>query len=140
MTFLGLTLDKLIVIAVIAAIILGPERLPAAAERLAGLVRGVRDLANGAKDRMREEMGPEFDEVDWRRLDPRQYDPRRIVREALLDDAPATGAKAAASAATGAAMGAAGASAAAGSSGRPRRRPTTRDPLTDGAPYDVEAT
>ncbi|SDH90165.1 Sec-independent protein translocase family protein [Agrococcus jejuensis] len=127
MTFLGLTLDKLIVIGVIAAIILGPERLPAAAERLAGLVRGIRDLANGAKDRMREEMGPEFDDVDWRKLDPRQYDPRRIVREALMDDAP----KAAAAASTVAATAAAG---------RARRRTTPRDPLPDGAPYDVEAT
>jgi sec-independent protein translocase protein TatB len=35
---------------------------------------------------MREEMGPEFDEVDWRKLDPRQYDPRRIIREALADE------------------------------------------------------
>lgn len=33
-------------------------------------------------------MGEDFDEVDWRTLDPRQYDPRRIIREALLDDAP----------------------------------------------------
>lgn len=131
MTFLGLTLDKLIVIGVIAAIILGPERLPAAAERLAGLVRGVRDLANGAKDRMREEMGPEFDDVDWRKLDPRQYDPRRIVREALRDDAP----KAAAAAATTAATAAAGRSV---GSGRRQARP--RDPLTDGAPFDPEST
>jgi sec-independent protein translocase protein TatB len=43
-------------------------------------------MADGAKERMREEMGPEFDEVDWKKLDPRQYDPRRIIREALLDD------------------------------------------------------
>ena len=35
---------------------------------------------------MREEMGPEFDEVDWKKLDPRQYDPRRIVMDALRDD------------------------------------------------------
>ena len=44
-------------------------------------------------------MGPEFDEVDWTKLDPRQYDPRRIVREALLDDpAPAAAAATAAAA------------------------------------------
>ena len=52
-------------------------------------MRTVRDFADGAKDRMKEEMGPEFDDVDWKKLDPRQYDPRRIIREALLDDAPA---------------------------------------------------
>ncbi|MGL5860798.1 MAG: hypothetical protein ACRCY9_06050, partial [Phycicoccus sp.] len=27
----------------------------------------------------------DFDDVDWQALDPRRYDPRRIVREALLD-------------------------------------------------------
>lgn len=85
MSFAGLTIDKLLLIALLAAFLVGPERLPALAERLGALVRGLRDLAGGAKARMREEMGPEFDEIDWRRLDPRQYDPRRIVMEALRD-------------------------------------------------------
>ena len=88
----GLTFDKLLIIGVIAVFLLGPERLPYYASQLARLVRTLRDLASGAKDRMREEMGPEFDEVDWKKLDPRQYDPRRIIREALLDDAPAAAA------------------------------------------------
>ena len=43
-------------------------------------------MADGAKDRMREEMGPEFEDVDWKKLDPRQYDPRRIIREALIEE------------------------------------------------------
>ena len=43
-------------------------------------------MADGAKERLRDEMGPDFDEVDWKKLDPRQYDPRRIIREALVDD------------------------------------------------------
>ena len=81
----GLTFDKLIIIAVIAVFLVGPDRLPAYAAQLARLVKSLRSMADGAKDRMREEMGPEFDEIDWRKLDPRQYDPRRIVREALSD-------------------------------------------------------
>lgn len=81
----GITLDKLLIIAILAAVLIGPERLPALAERLGTLVRSLRDLAGGAKERMREEMGPEFDEVDWQKLDPRQYDPRRIVMDALKD-------------------------------------------------------
>ncbi len=84
----GLSFEKLFIIAIIAVILLGPERLPYYASQLAKLVRGMRDLANGAKERMREEMGPDFDEVDWKKLDPRQYDPRRIIREALIDDEP----------------------------------------------------
>ncbi len=86
MSLAGITLDKLLIIAILAAVLIGPERLPALAEKLGALVRGLRDLAGGAKERMREEMGPEFDEVDWKKLDPRQYDPRRIVMDALRDD------------------------------------------------------
>jgi sec-independent protein translocase protein TatB len=82
----GLTFDKLLIVAVIAAFVIGPERLPTYAAKLGQLVRTLRDFANGAKERMRDEMGPEFDDVDWKKLDPRQYDPRRIVREALLED------------------------------------------------------
>lgn len=87
---LGLTFEKVLVIAAVAAFLIGPERLPRYAEMLARLVKRAREFAQGAQNRVREEMGPEFDEVDWRKLDPRQYDPRRIIREALLeDDAPA---------------------------------------------------
>jgi sec-independent protein translocase protein TatB len=82
----GLTFEKLLVIGVIAVFLLGPERLPQYAAKLAQLVKGLRKMANGAKERMREEMGDEFDEVEWQKLDPRRYDPRRIIREALLED------------------------------------------------------
>jgi sec-independent protein translocase protein TatB len=82
----GLTFEKLVIIGIIAVFLLGPERLPYYASQLARLTKTVRGLANGAKERMREEMGPDFDEVDWKKLDPRQYDPRRIIREALVDD------------------------------------------------------
>ena len=83
-----MTFEKLFLIAVIAVFLLGPDRLPYYASQLARLTKTVRGMANGAKERMREEMGPDFDEVDWKKLDPRQYDPRRIIREALIDDEP----------------------------------------------------
>ena len=88
MVFNGLTFEKLLLVGVIAVFLLGPDKLPSYAAKLGRLVRTLRDYANGAKVRMKEEMGPEFDEVDWKKLDPRQYDPRRIIREALLDDEP----------------------------------------------------
>lgn len=86
----GLTFDKLLIILVIAVFLIGPDRLPGYAAQLARLVKTLRGFADGAKDRLRDEMGPEFDEVDWKKLDPRQYDPRRIIREALLEDAAPT--------------------------------------------------
>ena len=82
----GLTFEKLLLIGLIAVLIVGPDRLPAAAAAFARFVRALRDFANGAKSRVQEEMGPEYDDIDWKKLDPRQYDPRRIIREALLDD------------------------------------------------------
>jgi sec-independent protein translocase protein TatB len=77
--------EKFLVIGIIGVLLLGPQRLPQYAQKLAEFVKAVRRFADTAKDRMREEMGPEFDEVDWQKLDPRQYDPRRIIRDALLD-------------------------------------------------------
>lgn len=82
----GLTFEKLLIIGIIAVFLLGPDRLPYYASQLARFVKMLRGMANGAKERMREEMGPDFDDVDWKKLDPRQYDPRRIIREALSDD------------------------------------------------------
>ena len=82
----GLTFEKLLLIGLIAVILIGPDRLPGYAAQFGRLIRSLRDMANGAKTRMREEMGPDYDDVDWKKLDPRQYDPRRIIREALVDE------------------------------------------------------
>ena len=82
---------ELVIILVVAMLVIGPERLPAYAEQLGGLVRRGRDLLRNAKARVDDELGPEFSDVDWSKLDPRQYDPRKIVRDALLDDDPVAG-------------------------------------------------
>jgi sec-independent protein translocase protein TatB len=81
----GINPSEFIVLVVVAAVVLGPERLPQYAQQLARLVRELRRMAQGASAQVRNEMGPDFDDIDWRKLDPRQYDPRRIVREALSD-------------------------------------------------------
>ncbi|MCI9858159.1 Sec-independent protein translocase TatB [Microbacterium proteolyticum] len=97
--FFGLTIEKLMLIGVIAAVLIGPERLPRYAEALAKFTKRAKETMQGARSRMRDEMGPEFDDVDWKKLDPRQYDPRRIIREALLDDTPTATMRAAGAAA-----------------------------------------
>jgi sec-independent protein translocase protein TatB len=42
-------------------------------------------MAEGAKGQLQTEIGQE---VNWQQLDPRQYDPRRIIREALAETEP----------------------------------------------------
>ena len=68
---------------------------PRAAARLRRAARRVGAprprFVQDAKARVDEELGQEFNDVDWAALDPRQYDPRRIVRDALLDDDPPCG-------------------------------------------------
>ena len=73
------------ILLVIILVVVGPERLPQYASQLARIVRELRKMAMGAKEQVRAELGPEFDDVDWKKLDPRQYDPRKIVRDALTE-------------------------------------------------------
>ncbi|WP_336632140.1 MULTISPECIES: Sec-independent protein translocase TatB [unclassified Microbacterium] len=86
--FFGYDMEKFLLLLVVAALLIGPERLPRYAEALARLTKRAREWLVGARSRVKQEMGDDFDDVEWRKLDPRQYDPRRIIREALLDDAP----------------------------------------------------
>lgn len=82
----GINGGELIIILVLAVVIIGPERLPQFAEQLAHWVRKGKQLFAQAKEKVDEELGPEIGDVDWAKLDPRQYDPRKIVRETLLED------------------------------------------------------
>ncbi|WP_223171397.1 Sec-independent protein translocase TatB [Microbacterium sp. NIBRBAC000506063] len=53
----GLTWEKLLLIGLLAAVIIGPERLPRMAESFARIVHRGGQYLRGARDRMREEMG-----------------------------------------------------------------------------------
>ncbi len=64
----------------------GPERLPGYVQQATEFIKGARRFMADAKTKVDEELGPEFSDVDWQKLDPRQYDPRKIVRDALLED------------------------------------------------------
>ncbi len=97
--FFGLTSEKLLLIGLVAGLLIGPERLPRYVESLTKFAKRAREYVSSAKTKMKDEMGSDFDDVDWRTLDPRQYDPRRIIREALLDDAPVPTVRAASAAA-----------------------------------------
>ncbi|BDZ38856.1 twin-arginine translocase TatA/TatE family subunit [Microbacterium suwonense] len=82
----GLDMDKLLLIGIVAVLIIGPERLPKAAEAFRRFTRQAAEYLRDTKTKMKDELGPEIDEVDWRKLDPRQYDPRRIIRDALFEE------------------------------------------------------
>jgi Sec-independent protein secretion pathway components len=82
---------EFVILVVAALLVIGPERMPEYSAKLARMVKQVRGLADAAKVQLREQMGSDFDDVDWKQYDLRQYDPRRIVREALMDEGPDDG-------------------------------------------------
>lgn len=83
---------EILVLIVAGLFILGPERLPEAAAWLGKTIRQVKEYATGARDQLRDEMGPEFDELrkpleELRGL--RNFNPRTAASRALFDDPPA---------------------------------------------------
>lgn len=76
---------EIVLLALIAVFVLGPDRLPDYAAKLARGIRKLRVMAEGAKGQLKDQLGPEYGDINWRQYDPRQYDPRRIVKEALLE-------------------------------------------------------
>ncbi len=76
-----LSITKLLVLAVIAVVVFGPDQLPKIASQAGRMLRELRHLAEGARDDLREGLGPEFADFDIADLNPKHF-----VRKHLLDD------------------------------------------------------
>lgn len=76
----GIGLPEMMVIAVVAVLVFGPDRLPDFARQAGRLVRQVRKMTEAARDDIRAELGPEFSDFELTDLDP-----RRAVRKYIQD-------------------------------------------------------
>ncbi|CAA9370375.1 sec-independent translocase [uncultured Nocardioides sp.] len=76
----GVGLPEMAVIAFIAVLVFGPDRLPGLAQQAGQMLRKARSLANNARDELRTELGPEFADLELRDLDPRS-----IVRKHIIE-------------------------------------------------------
>ena len=81
----GVGLTELAVIAFVAVVVLGPEKLPDLAKQAGQMLRRLRELATSTRDELREELGPEFADLELRDLDPRAI-VRRHIMEAMEDE------------------------------------------------------
>ncbi len=86
----GLTFEKMFLVAVIAGFVLGPQRLPGYAHQLSRTVRTLRQFIETTRSAAEREMGVPLQRTDWQLLNLRQYDPRRIVSDALHDTTAST--------------------------------------------------
>jgi sec-independent protein translocase protein TatB len=87
----GIGLPELMVIALVAVMVFGPDRLPDFARQAGRLVRQVRQFARSTRDDIRTELGPEYASFELTDLDPRKA-VRKFVQDAWDesedDDAP----------------------------------------------------
>jgi sec-independent protein translocase protein TatB len=72
---------ELLVLAIVGLLVIGPDKLPNLARDAGRMLRTLRDLATGAREQLRDELGPEFADVDLRTLNP-----RRALQRAILGD------------------------------------------------------
>lgn len=95
---------EMLVLVVIGLVVLGPERLPGAIRWTSSTLRQARDYVSGATSQLREDLGPEFEDLrgplsELNKL--RGMTPRAAITKHLLDgddsffsanfDAPAAG-------------------------------------------------
>ena len=80
-----LSFPKIIVLAVIALVVFGPERLPGLAQQAGRALRELRRMAEGAKSELRDSLGPEFTEFS-QHFDVTDLNPKRFVRKHLVDE------------------------------------------------------
>ena len=62
---------EVLVLLVLAVIIFGPEKLPDLARKAARVFNYLRGIANDAQTRLRDELGPEFSDLNLASLNPK---------------------------------------------------------------------
>jgi len=123
---------EVVVLALAALFIFGPERLPSLAKDAASGLKKVREAITGVRGQLHESLGDDFDSL--KDLDLRQYHPKAFLRQQLLADEGDVPVR------RGSATGSAGvAQSTAAGRVRPSQMTRSRDAATP-PPFDVDAT
>jgi sec-independent protein translocase protein TatB len=85
--FLDFGSGELIGLAVLALILVGPERLPRLAVDAAKVVKKIRVFATTATNELKENLGPGFEDLQPSDLNPKTFVKKQI--NAVLDETPA---------------------------------------------------
>jgi sec-independent protein translocase protein TatB len=77
-------LGELAVIAFIAVLVFGPDKLPELAKQAGQFLHKAKTFANTARDELRNELGPAYSDLELRDLDPRNI-VRKHIAEAMSE-------------------------------------------------------
>ena len=75
----GVGLPEFAVIALVAVVVFGPDKLPEFARQAGRFLHRMKVFAVGARDDLRTELGPQFSDLQLRDLDPRTIVRKHIV-------------------------------------------------------------
>ena len=82
--FFDIGLGEVLGLAVLAMFLVGPERLPKVAGEAAKWVKKIRDLANSATAELKENLGPGFEDLQPKDLNPKTFVKKQISE--MLDE------------------------------------------------------
>ena len=82
----GVGLTEMAVLAFVAVLVFGPDKIPDLARQAGAIIKRFRAIANSARDDLRNELGPEYADLELRDLDPRSIVRKHII-EAMEEDA-----------------------------------------------------
>jgi sec-independent protein translocase protein TatB len=71
---------KLVALVVLAVVIFGPDKLPKLIADGMRMLRAVREFSEKAKDDIRQELGPEFQEFEFEDLNPKAFVRKQLAR------------------------------------------------------------
>lgn len=79
---------EVVLLLVLAIVLFGPEKLPELARKAARLLHHFRRIANDAQGRLRQELGPEFADLQLSDLNPKAFVAKHLGPDAAgeLDD------------------------------------------------------
>jgi sec-independent protein translocase protein TatB len=79
---------EVLVIVLVGLFVFGPERLPGVARDAGKMLRQLRSMANGVRDDIRSELGPEVADLDLASLNPRTFVAKHLLGDDDEDDVP----------------------------------------------------
>ena len=80
----GIDAIELILLIVLGVLLFGPEKLPEFSRKAARVVVAVRDIANNAQTQLRQELGPEYADLDLKDLNPKAFISKHMSAEVAL--------------------------------------------------------
>lgn len=86
--FANIGWGEMLVLVVVGLVVLGPERLPGAIRWTAGALKQARDYLSGVTSQLRDDMGPEFDDLRGQLGELQKFrgmTPRAALTKHLLD-------------------------------------------------------